>query len=242
MRQTVLSCAVAATALAAVLLPAGAGAAPAAERAGKPTATVAKAVLAKGVAKVDGYVAAHGTPPSDKRGVKLVRGKAPAGVTATYVSVAGTRPGWCASTTTKAMGGKRWFHDSWLGKTWRATPAQAAAAGGACGASTDLPPTADQKAELKTAVADAFLVVDAVEAFYDADEVGTLPAAVDDAWLASQGTTLTAGSSVVGYQVYDVENELYRFCLVRASGAWASFDEDFYGIVAKGTSGASCGA
>lgn len=238
MPRTALSVAVAVAALATALTPASGAGAAAPSAAG--SAAVAKAALVKGVAKVDKYVAAHGAPPSAQRGTKLVRGKAPAGVTVTYAAVTGTRPGYCASAGSKAMGTKRWFHDSWLGKTWRATPAQAASAGGACGSAIDHPPTAAEKSELKAAVDDAFTVVDAVEAYYDQDPDGALPALVDGAWLAAQGTTLTPGSSVVGYEVYDPEQELYHFCLVRTSGAWATFDEDFYGIVDKGTSGAAC--
>ena len=203
--------------------------------------TVAKAALVKGVRKVEKYAAAHGALPSDGIGLKLVRSKQPKALTFTFRAVTGSRPGYCVTVVSKQLDPKRpWVHDSWLGKTWRATASQALDAGGACAAVTEQASPDHAKDELKVAVADTYAVVDAVDAYYEDPDVESLPATLDAPFLAAQGVALTAGSSIVGYEVYDVEEDLYRFCLVRDSGAWATYDEDEADIVARGTTGAAC--
>jgi hypothetical protein len=202
---------------------------------------VAKVAMAKAVRKLDKYAASHaGGVPTDAQGTKLVAKKAPKGVTFTYASVLGATPGYCASAGTAAMGSRRWFHDSWTGKTWRTTAAAAAKAGGACGAVASQPDPGDAKAEMKAAINDAWDVSDAIDEYYDGDDVDALPTLVDDAWLGGQGLTLTPGSHVRGYEVIGEDLDSYRFCVVRDSGAWATYDDDEVDVVGSGTSGAAC--
>jgi hypothetical protein len=200
---------------------------------------VAKTALLKGVSKVDRFIAKHGAAPRAARGAKLLRAKAPKSVVTTYAAVTGSRPGYCATAAPAGSAGKLWVHDSWLRKTWRTTAAQAGKAGGACAAVAQQDDAAYGRTEMKIAVDDAYTVSDAIDDYYFDSDVDALPAAVDDAWLAGQGVTLTPGSQVVGYTVYGEDADLYRFCLVRDSGAWAAYDDD-NDIVGTGTAGAAC--
>lgn len=202
---------------------------------------VAKAAVVKGARKVERYAAAHAALPSDRQGLKLVRAKAPKVLSFTYRTVAGSRPGYCLTVVHKQLGAQRpWVHDSWLGRTWRATASELLDAGGACAAVAEQESPDYPKDELKVAVADAYAVVDAIDTYYYDGDAESLPSTVDAPFLAAQGVTLTAGSSIVGYEVYDAAADLYRFCVVRESGAWATYDEDAGDIVGKGTSGAAC--
>jgi hypothetical protein len=210
-----------------------------AHRAANPSA-VAKAALRKGVRKIDGYHAKHRGYPSDKLGIRLVQANSPAGILVTYRAVGGHRPGYCAATVPTVKGSKKlWFHDSYLHKTWRASRKQVVSAGGACAAvaHADSPYAND---EMKTAVDDANAVVDAIDNYGGRDDVDSAPTTIDAAFLAANGVTLKPGSNVVGYDLYDPEDWDLRFCLVRDSGAWATYDEAYPGIVGQGTSGAAC--
>lgn len=212
----------------------------AAHRATNPS-VAAKTALLKGVAKIERYTAKHGGLPTDKRGGKLLRTKAAKGMLTTYRTVSGPRAGYCATASAKAQHSKKaWVHDSWLNKTWRATPRQMVKAGGACAAVSEQPGPGHAKDEKLVAISDAYEVVDAVDRYEERDDTDGPPPAIDATFLAEHGATLTPGSTVVGYVVYDPENWNYRFCLVRDSGAWATYDEDELDIVHAGTTGAAC--
>ena len=247
MRNLLTTAATAATSLLILLGPAQAVASPGVpdphpagtQRAVSSAAT--KTALLKGVRKIERYAAKHGSIPAEKRGSRLIRTRAAKGLLTTYRTVAGARPGYCASAIAKGQRSKKaWVHDSWSDRTWRATPRQLAHAGGACGAVSQQPDPGDGKAERKVAISDAWAVVDAVDRYEERDDTDGAPPAVDAAFLAENGATLTPGSTVVGYVVYDPENWSYRFCLVRDSGAWATYDEDELDIVDAGTTGAAC--
>jgi hypothetical protein len=210
-----------------------------AHRAGNPS-TVAKAALVKGVRKIDRYKAKHGGYPSDKLGIELVQAKAPQGVLVTYRMIPGHRPGYCATTVPTARSSKKvWVHDSWLNKTWRASQKQVVQAGGACAAAEHVV-SGYANDEVKVAASDANRVVDAIDNYGDRDDVDTLPATIDEAFLAENGVTLQPGSTIVGYDLYNAEDWDFRFCLVRGSGAWATYDESQARITGQGTTGAAC--
>ena len=106
---------------------------------------------------------------------------------------------------------------------------------------TSMPSSADATTPASDAAdVDAWTVSDTIDNYYNNEDVDDLPSIVDAAWLAGQGVTLTAGSTVVGYDYYDAEEAAYRFCLVRDSGAWATYDDGAGDIVAKGATGAAC--
>jgi hypothetical protein len=170
----------------------------------------------------------------------LVQAKGPKDVLVTYRMIPGHRPGYCATTVPTARSSKKvWVHDSWLHKTWRASQKQVARAGGACAAAEHVV-SGYANDEMKVAVSDANAVVDAIDNYGGRDDVDVPPATIDESFLAANGVTLEPGSTVVGYDLYDPEDWDYRFCLVRDSGAWATYDEHRAGITGQGTTGAAC--
>ena len=215
------------------------GASAQAQRAENPS-KAAKSALLKAVKKLDQYAAKHGSPPQDKAGIKLVQAGSPAGVLVTYRKVSGGRQGYCAAAVpTVAISKKVWVHDSWLRKTWQAPRTQVTKPGGACAAAAKSSSGYGQS-EMKLADSDVNRVVDAIDNYGDSDEVDYLPPTIDVAFLAANGISLKPGSHIVGFDLYGPETWDFRVCVVRDSGAWATYDEKKAAVVAKGTTGAAC--